>query len=321
MYQKPIHQAQKRREFLTSHCFNTIKIMMFIFALPAGNELQHRFNAIEGGLDIKIYFNGMACKNCTIRSQCTRSKKDPRRMRRWIHEADMEKMEALLKATPDAMLQRKQTVEHPLVRSFAFEEETALEAEKVDLLYRLSDIDDREDKLNQFKSMLALTGDDLVESVILAFSDGFGISVDGKDDLREDFKLLNAGSEHFCLCEVKGINKGVKREHINQADSHRERSGFGEKFPSLLIANTHIKNARSVEEKDQEIASEQILHAYRMNVLILRIIDLLGLLRLKLNDKISTKELVTLLIENKGWLRIENESYRIIDGQPSDEQS
>ena len=34
-------------------------------------------------------------------------------MRRWIHEADMEKMEALLKATPDAMLQRKQTVEHP----------------------------------------------------------------------------------------------------------------------------------------------------------------------------------------------------------------
>jgi hypothetical protein len=30
---KPIHQAQKRRGFLTSLCFNTIKIMMFIFAL------------------------------------------------------------------------------------------------------------------------------------------------------------------------------------------------------------------------------------------------------------------------------------------------
>ena len=84
-----------------------------VYICPAGKELQHRFNAIEGGLDIKTYFNGMACKNCTIRSQCTRSKKDPRRMRRWIHEADMEKMEALLKATPDAMLQRKQTVEHP----------------------------------------------------------------------------------------------------------------------------------------------------------------------------------------------------------------
>ena len=34
-------------------------------------------------------------------------------MRRWVHEAEMEKMKALLKATPDAMLQRKQTVEHP----------------------------------------------------------------------------------------------------------------------------------------------------------------------------------------------------------------
>jgi hypothetical protein len=84
-----------------------------VYICPAGNELQHRFKAIEGGLDIKIYFIGMACKNCTIRSQCTRSKKHPRRMRRWIHEADMEKMEVLLKVTPDAMLQRKQTVEHP----------------------------------------------------------------------------------------------------------------------------------------------------------------------------------------------------------------
>ncbi|OUR83361.1 IS1182 family transposase [Colwellia psychrerythraea] len=84
-----------------------------VYICPAGNELQHRFNAIETGLDIKIYFNGMACKNCTTQSQCTRSKKDPRRMRRWVHEADMEKMKALLKATPDAMLQRKQTVEHP----------------------------------------------------------------------------------------------------------------------------------------------------------------------------------------------------------------
>jgi len=84
-----------------------------VYICPAGNELQHRFNAIETGLVIKIYFNGMACKNCTIRSQCTRSKKDPRRMRRWVHEAEMEKMKALLKATPDAMLQRKQTVEHP----------------------------------------------------------------------------------------------------------------------------------------------------------------------------------------------------------------
>jgi transposase len=84
-----------------------------VYICPAGNELQHRFNAIETGLDIKIYFNGMACKNCTIRSQCTRSKKDPRRMRRWVHEVEMEKMEAVFKATPDAMLQRKQTVKHP----------------------------------------------------------------------------------------------------------------------------------------------------------------------------------------------------------------
>ena len=84
-----------------------------IYICPAGNELQSRHSSEEAGLEIKYYFNCIACKNCTIRHKCTTSKREPRKMRRWVHEADMEKMEALLKTTPDAMLQRKQTVEHP----------------------------------------------------------------------------------------------------------------------------------------------------------------------------------------------------------------
>jgi transposase len=35
LYLKLIHQAQKRRGSLTSHCFNTIKIMTYIFAQQA----------------------------------------------------------------------------------------------------------------------------------------------------------------------------------------------------------------------------------------------------------------------------------------------
>jgi hypothetical protein len=200
------------------------------------------------------------------------------------------------------------------VKIFDFHEEEVLRQEKSELLDRINTIDERENTFNQFKSVLALAGDDLVESVALVFSDGLEIEVDSKDELREDFKLLGSDSDPICLCEVKGVNKGVKREHINQADSHRERSGFNENFPSILIANTHIKNSRSVEEKDQEIAKEQILHAVKMDILILRTIDLLGLARLFLNGNISKDDLIKLITENKGWLRIESENVRIIDG-------
>ena len=117
------------------------------------------------------------------------------------------------------------------------------------------------------------------------------------------------------MCEVKGTNKGVKREYINQADSHRERSGFRHDFPTLLIVNTNIKNARSVVEKDQEIACEQILHAKKMNILLLRTLDLLELLRLYLNGQITSNDLKILLINNTGWLKVGKDGYAIITGE------
>ncbi|MEH6555126.1 transposase, partial [Pseudoalteromonas tetraodonis] len=43
----------------------------------------------------------------------TNSKKDPRRIRRWVHEILTEEMLQKLKNEPELMLHRKQTVEHP----------------------------------------------------------------------------------------------------------------------------------------------------------------------------------------------------------------
>jgi len=203
------------------------------------------------------------------------------------------------------------------IKDFSFDEEDDLKNEEEAILTRLNKLEERINKLEQFKSILALTGDELVESVTHLFSDGFGLAVDDKDELREDFKLLNSESEPFCLCEVKGTNKGVKREHINQADSHRERSGFDDSFPSLLLINTHIRNARSIKEKDQEIADEQVRHAVNMNILILRTIDLLGILRIYLIEKIDRQKLKDLLCNNRGWLRVEDQEYKVIDKQTS----
>lgn len=84
-----------------------------LYTCPAGHELQYRFETVEHGLPLKMYFNCIACRDCTVRSKCTRSKRDPRRIRRWIHEDEMESMQRRLDAAPDTMLIRKQTVEHP----------------------------------------------------------------------------------------------------------------------------------------------------------------------------------------------------------------
>lgn len=199
-------------------------------------------------------------------------------------------------------------------KEFSFVEEKEIIKQKEKAKLQLEKLNKKQTELDKFKSILVLSGDTLVENVALTFKDGFGISVDCTDEFREDLKLLDEKSKPFSLCEVKGTNKGVKREHINQADSHRERSGYDEKFPSLLVMNTHIKNARSIEEKYQEIAIEQIRHAAKMNVLVLRTIDLLGILQLYLAGSIKKDDIKKLLTNNCGWLRVEEETYSIING-------
>jgi transposase len=86
-----------------------------IYICPANEELQYRCDTTEtgSGRKLRMYFNCVACSACTIRAKCTKSKKEPRKIRRWVHEEVLEDMQSRLTAFPEAAVIRKQTVEHP----------------------------------------------------------------------------------------------------------------------------------------------------------------------------------------------------------------
>ncbi|EMC8523764.1 IS1182 family transposase [Escherichia coli] len=84
-----------------------------VYICPAGKTLQKRMKATDKGVEQDIYFNNLACNDCSIRTQCTTSKKDPRRMRRWIHESIIDDMQKRLDENPQFPVIRKQSVEHP----------------------------------------------------------------------------------------------------------------------------------------------------------------------------------------------------------------
>jgi transposase len=63
-----------------------------IYICPAGEELPHRRNVTESGLEQNVYVNHIACRDCAIRAKCTTSLNEPRKMKRWIHEEIIDTM-------------------------------------------------------------------------------------------------------------------------------------------------------------------------------------------------------------------------------------
>ena len=193
-----------------------------------------------------------------------------------------------------------------------FEKESKLIEEKEQLLSEIEKININITKYSEYKKILIGSGEILVEHVAHVLSDGFSFKINSADELREDLKILNDNNDPLIFVEIKGTNRGVKREYINQTDSHRDRAGLYSTFPSLLIINTHIKNSASIDDKDQEIPGDQIKHAVKIGVLILRTLDLFFLLAHKDRGNITQQTLIEILCNNVGWLKVCPSKWEII---------
>ena len=81
-----------------------------VYRCPAGERLKYRYTNVENGLTLRRYWTN-ACESCAIKHRCTTGKE--RRITRWEHEHLLEEVQRRLDENPQAMRQRRETVEHP----------------------------------------------------------------------------------------------------------------------------------------------------------------------------------------------------------------
>jgi len=81
------------------------------YTCPAGAKLTKGRRRSDHKHDVDHYRHLTACFTCTLKARCTPDKL--RRIKRWEHEAVLDKMQDRLDRMPDAMGIRRQTVEHP----------------------------------------------------------------------------------------------------------------------------------------------------------------------------------------------------------------
>ena len=79
------------------------------YRCPGDQTLTYRFESIENGMTLRRYWTS-ACSNCPIKTSCTPA--EQRRITRWEHEHVLEAVQRRLDENPNAMRDRRQTVEH-----------------------------------------------------------------------------------------------------------------------------------------------------------------------------------------------------------------
>ena len=81
-----------------------------IYRCPAGEKLTYRMTSEQDGKMMRRYWTN-ACSNCPLQSKCTTG--NERRIPRWEHEHILEAAQRRLDENPQAMRERRETVEHP----------------------------------------------------------------------------------------------------------------------------------------------------------------------------------------------------------------
>ena len=81
-----------------------------VYICPAGERLSYHYTNVENGLTLRRYWTTV-CQGCAIKERCTTGKE--RRITRWEHEPLVDEVQARLDENPQAMRQRRETVEHP----------------------------------------------------------------------------------------------------------------------------------------------------------------------------------------------------------------
>ncbi|HTD67925.1 MAG TPA: hypothetical protein VK846_15480 [Candidatus Limnocylindria bacterium] len=123
---------------------------------------------------------------------------------------------------------------------------------------------------HEYKAILCTSGNLLTRSVVKVLRTFFGLSTSDEDRFVEDAAILDSNQQPLFIVEVKGVNGGLRREHINQVDSHRDRLQISTQTLDLLMINDFMDVEDLSERKAKQFHTDHLARAQQDNVRILR---------------------------------------------------
>jgi hypothetical protein len=144
-------------------------------------------------------------------------------------------------------------------------------------------------KWEKYKGILCTSGSNLNVIIVEILRDFFGLKIRSEEQYVDDAVIYDEKGEPVFVIEVKGVNGGIKRDHINQVDSHRERLSLNSNIPGLLIINDFMDVEGFEQRKAKTFDAQNLTHAQNLNVKVLRAVTLFEMM-LALEDQTDRKD-------------------------------
>ncbi len=203
--------------------------------------------------------------------------------------------------------------ETPIIDDFLFSNEVDLVKSQLNLLDDLQVLEKQLAEYKSRKSILFLRNDPLADNLPVWIEEELGIPTRREEKYIEDLWLCDSNGKDIVICEAKGLNKNVRKEHVTALIQSRQSRELPEDYPSLLIVNTFAE-VGTVVDKDKQVVPPNVLDwAVKNNVLIVRTLDLIRLADLVELDRISSEKILDMILTGRGWLQVTNDQNTILN--------
>lgn len=135
--------------------------------------------------------------------------------------------------------------------------------------------------------------------------DYFQLDLHSQEEFIED-AIIYAGDKPSSVVEIKGVNGGLKRDHVNQVDSHRERLGIPPEVPGLLVINDFTDIDSLADRKAKSFEPMHVGHAEKLNIKILRTTTFLEIIRKFESERDRGQKLIQLCSHAKPMVELPN---------------
>lgn len=160
------------------------------------------------------------------------------------------------------------------IRALQFKAEARIQKEVQVSEERLVKLSEEAERWTRYKAVLSTSGQNLVVATVEILRGFFGLNLKSQEKHIEDAIIYSTTGDISYVVEIKGVNGGIKREHINQVDSHRDRLGIGPEIPGLLVLNDFMDVEDFNARKAKAFDANNLTHARNNNVKVLRAVTL-----------------------------------------------